>query len=98
MKKATLALALATITLLALASTPAMAALGGLTAAKTQATDIRDGIFALVGVLAGLYLIFEGVRVALDKIQWADFFNSAFKVAVIGGAIVFAAWLWTIFQ
>lgn len=57
---------------IAAASSNALA-LGGLDKAKTAADDIKTGLYALVGVVALIYLIYLGVMAFTEKKSWADF-------------------------
>lgn len=84
--------------LLALFATPQMAfALGGLDKAKTAADDIKTGLYAVVGVLAVIYLIWLGVMAFAEKKSWSDFGWGIIYVSLVGAASAIAGWAWTLF-
>lgn len=88
-----LTLALLSTTQIALAST-----LGGLTKAQTAATDIKNGLFILVGVIAIIYIIYLGVMAFTEKKSWADFGWGIVYVSLVGASVVLATWAWGIFH
>lgn len=77
-------------------SMPAFA-LGGLDKAKTAADDIKTGLYALVGVVALIYLIYLGVMAFTEKKSWADFGWGVVYVSLVGGAVALGGWAWTLF-
>lgn len=81
---------------IAAASSNAMA-LGGLDKAKTAADDIKTGLYALVGVVALVYLIYLGVMAFTEKKSWADFGWGVGYVSVVGGAAALGGWAWKLF-
>ncbi|WP_433693461.1 TrbC/VirB2 family protein [Herbaspirillum seropedicae] len=81
---------------IAAASSNAMA-LGGLDKAKTAADDIKTGLYALVGVVALIYLIYLGVMAFTEKKSWADFGWGVVYVSVVGGAAALGGWAWSLF-
>ena len=83
--------------LLAYAAAPSWA-LGGLDKAKASADEIRTGLFALVGVVALIYMIYLGVMAFSEKKSWSDFGWGAVHVSCVGGAVALASWAWTLFQ
>ena len=78
---------------IAAASSNALA-LGGLEKAKTAADDIKNGLYALVGVVALIYL---GVMAFTEKKSWADFGWGVVYVSLVGGATALGSWAWTLF-
>lgn len=72
--------------------------LGGLTKAQTAATDIKTGLFTLVGVIAIIYLIYLGVMAFTEKKSWADFGWGIVYVSLVGASTALAAWAWGLFQ
>lgn len=82
---------------IAILSSPAFA-LGGLDKAKQTASEIQTGVFALVSVLAILYLIYLGVMAFTEKKSWADFGWGVVHIAAVGSAVALASWAWTAFQ
>jgi hypothetical protein len=72
--------------------------LGGLNTATTTATSIRTGLFAFVGVLAGIYLIYLAIMAKSDKKTWGDFGMGVVHVAIAGASIVLGEWAWNLFQ
>ena len=83
--------------LLATQAVSSAATLGGLTKAQSAASDIQAGLFALVGVIAIIYLIYLGVMAFTEKKSWSDFGWGAVHVSVVGGAVALAGWAWTLF-
>ena len=81
---------------IAAASSNALA-LGGLDKAKTAADDIKTGLYALVGVVALIYLIYLGVMAFTEKKSWADFGWGVVYVSLVGGAAALGGWAWTLF-
>lgn len=68
---------------------------GGLTKAQNMTTMIRDGIFAAAGVAAGLYLLWKALQAWQGRADWGEFAMACVHVAVAGGAVALAGWLWT---
>lgn len=89
-QKATAALVLAVI------SSPTWA-LGGLDKAKTSADEIKTGLFALVGVIALIYMIYLGVMAFTEKKSWSDFGWGVVHVSAVGGAVALGSWAWSLF-
>ncbi|HHW4683178.1 MAG TPA: TrbC/VirB2 family protein [Xylella sp.] len=81
---------------IAAASSNALA-LGGLDKAKETADDIRIGLYALVGVVSIIYLIYLGVMAFTEKKSWADFGWGVVYVSLVGGAVAIANWAWKLF-
>ena len=88
---------LITTATLATLSNPAFAALGGLTSAQTAAGEIKTGLFALVGVVAVIYMIYLGVMAFTEKKSWSDFGWGVVHVSFVGGSVALAGWAWTLF-
>jgi TrbC/VIRB2 pilin len=72
-------------------------ALGGLDKAAGAAEEIKDGMFALLGIFAGLYLMYLGLMAWTEKKSWSDFGWGVVHVAAVGAAGVLADWAWTAF-
>lgn len=72
-------------------------ALGGLDKAKDTADEVKTGLFALVGVIALLYMIYLGVMAFTEKKSWSDFGWGAVHVSAVGGAVALGSWAWTLF-
>lgn len=73
-------------------------ALGGIEKATSTAQEVKTAFFALVGVVASIYLIFLAVMAFTEKKSWSDFGWGVVHVSVAGAAVALAAWAWTIFQ
>lgn len=73
-------------------------ALGGLDKAKTAADDVKTGLYAMVGVVALIYLIYLGVMAFTEKKSWADFGWGVVYVSLVGGAVALGSWAWTLFS
>jgi hypothetical protein len=72
-------------------------AAGGLSAVESSLDGIKTAVYSIVGVCATLYLLFKGVQLWSDKIQWADFLTAVAAVAVVGASLVIASWAWSAF-
>jgi hypothetical protein len=82
---------------MALLASPAHAALGGLDAAKTIADDVKTGLYALVGVVALIYLIYLAAMAFTEKKTWADFGWGVVHVSLAGAALALGVWAWSLF-
>ena len=72
-------------------------ALGGLDKAKTAADDVKTGLYALIGVVALVYLIYLGAMAFTEKKSWADFGWGVIYVSLVGGSVALGGWAWTLF-
>ena len=72
--------------------------MGGLQKAQNYAQDIRDGLYAIVGVVAIIYLIYLAVMAFTEKKSWADFGWGVVHVSVAGGAVALGTWAWSLFS
>lgn len=72
-------------------------ALGGLDTANSTAADVRTGVYALVGTLAGVYLLYLGIMAKTERKSWADFGWGVVHVAAVGGSLALATWAWSLF-
>lgn len=72
-------------------------ALGGLDKAKAAAVEIKTGLYAVVGVVAIIYLIWIGVMAFAEKKSWADFGWAVIYVALVGAAVAIGEWAWSLF-
>ena len=70
---------------------------GGLATAQGQASAIQTALYAVVGVLAAIYLIWLGVMAWADKKNWGDFGMGVVYVALVGASGVLATWAWGMF-
>jgi len=70
---------------------------GGLTTATSTATEIKTGLYSLVGVLALIYLLWVGVQAFTEKKSWADFGWAVVHVAAVGAATTLGTWAWSLF-
>lgn len=82
---------------IALATAAPSWALGGLDKAKTAAEDIKTGLYAVVGVVAIIYLIWIGVMAFAEKKSWADFGWAVVYVSLVGAAVAIGTWAWSLF-
>ena len=72
-------------------------AAGGLDAVKTEAETIKTGLYAAVGVVAIIYLIWIGVMAFAEKKSWADFGWAVIYVSLVGAATAIGSWAWGLF-
>jgi hypothetical protein len=84
--------------LLLLCSTSAFAAVGGLDQAKSIAEDVKTGLYALVGVVALIYLIYLAAMAFTEKKTWSDFGWGVVHVAIAGATLALGAWAWSLFS
>lgn len=72
----------------------AMAA-GGFDQVKSKAENIRLGILSVIGVVAAIALIFQGVQGMNGRKDWMDVAVSCAWVLFIACASALVAWLFT---
>jgi hypothetical protein len=72
-------------------------ALGGLDEAKTIADDIKTGLYALVGVVALIYLIYLAAMAFTEKKTWSDFGWGVVHISIAGAALALGTWAWGLF-
>lgn len=70
---------------------------GGLAAGTSAASAFQTWLFAFLGVLAFIYLMFKGLQAWAEKTQWFDFLIAIGKVAAVGGVLGLTTWAWGIF-
>ncbi|MDN7465812.1 hypothetical protein [Burkholderia gladioli] len=71
---------------------------GGLQAATNAAQTFVNAFYIFVSVCAGAYLLYEGVECWTNKGSWGrDFVPAVAKTAIVGGSLVLAAFLFSIF-
>lgn len=72
--------------------------LGGLQKGQQAGESIKTGLFALVGVVALIYLIYLGAMAFTEKKSWSDFGWGVVHVSIVGGSLALGNWAWTLFQ
>lgn len=83
------------VTLLAVAAShPALAA-GFSEEASTMITNIRTGIYTIVGVVATIALLWQMVQGFSGRKTWGDIFETCLWIVGAGAAIALATWLFT---
>lgn len=78
---------------IALVSQAAMAA--GFEDASTMATTIRNGMYTIIGVLAGLALLWQFVQGWGGRKQWTDILETCLWIVGAGAAFALATWFFT---
>jgi hypothetical protein len=68
-----------------------------LTAAQTAASSVQTGVYAIVGTLAIIYLLYLGVMAFTEKKTWGDFGWGVVYVSFVGGSIALGTWAWSLF-
>lgn len=63
--------------------------------AKNMITTIRTGIYGLVGVVAGLALLWQFVMGWSGRKQWTDILETSLWIVGAGAAIALATYLFT---
>jgi len=72
-------------------------ALGGLDTATSTANTIKTGLYAFVGVLSLIYLLWMGVMAFSEKKSWADFGWGLVYVSLVGGSVAIGSWAFSLF-
>lgn len=72
-------------------------ALGGLDKAEKAAGEVKTGLYAIVGVLALIYMVWLGAMAFTEKKSWSDFGWGVIHVSLVGGATALAGWAWALF-
>ena len=67
----------------------------GLSTAKSKTQEITTAAYALIGVAAGAYLLWQAVLCWNGKKDWSDMVPAIMHVAIAGGAITLATWAWS---
>lgn len=62
---------------------------------KAMITQIRTGIYAVVGVVAGLCLLWQFVQGWGGRKQWTDILETSLWIVGAGAGIAMATWLFT---
>lgn len=77
---------------------PAVArAAGGLDQTQQGLSNFEIGMFACAGVIAIIYLIYEGVQLFGNRKTWMEMGESVLKVIAAGAAVVLATWAWNVY-
>ena len=84
---------LAAVTLLGCAQL-ALAA-GGFDDANKLAENVRDGIYAFVGIICTIMLLWQGFQVISHKKDWTDILGTCLGIVFTGAAVAFATYLFT---
>ncbi len=84
-----------TVATVALLTVAQMTLADGFNEVTTIATNIRAGMYTLVGVLAGAVLLWTVFQIKTGRKTWSDFLETSLLTFVAGGAIVFATYLFT---
>ncbi|BFU61214.1 TPA: conjugal transfer protein TraC [Haemophilus influenzae] len=77
-------------------SVDAFAAGGGLNAATTEATNIKNWAYKFLGVAALGYIIFNVIMAYVGRKGWGEVFMAVVYAAIAGAAIVLGEWAWSI--
>lgn len=70
-------------------------AAGFVSDASDMVKTFRTGIYAVVGVLAGLALLWQFVQGWGGRKTWTDILETSLWIVGAGAAIAFATWLFT---
>ncbi len=88
---------LITLSLLVMAN-PAFADLaGGISKATGIATQVKNGLLAIFGIVAVIYLLIKAVECWSGRAEWKELGLAVLYVAMAGGAAAVANWAWTAF-
>jgi hypothetical protein len=78
-------------------ATPEMALAGGLDSGTQAATNFKVWFFSFLGVIAIVYLGWEGMQLWRHNAQWIDFGEAVAKVAAVGAVVGLGTWAWSVF-
>lgn len=92
-QKASLAKNALLATALTVASQGAMAA--GFDDVSNMATTIRTGIYAIVGIVVGIVVLWQCFEGAQHRKQWGDVLITCLWVIAAAASIAFVGYLWT---
>lgn len=70
---------------------------GGINKTTGIAEQLRDGMLAIGGVIAVIYLLWKALEAWRGRCDWGEFAISVGYVAVAGGSAALAGWAWTVF-
>lgn len=70
---------------------------GGVNKAKGYAEQLRDGLLAIGGIIAVIYLLWKALECWRGRADWGEFAMSVLYVAIAGGSAALAGWAWTVF-
>lgn len=70
---------------------------GGINKTTGIAEQLRDGMLAIGGVIAVIYLLWKALEAWRGRCDWGEFAMSVGYVAVAGGSAALAGWAWTVF-
>ena len=90
--KASLAKSALLATVFAVASQGAMAA--GFDDVGNMATTIRTGIYTIVGIVAGIVVLWQCFEGAQHRKQWGDILITCLWVIAAAASIAFVNYLW----
>lgn len=77
-------------------SADVFAAGGGLNAATTEASNIKNWAYKFLGVAALGYIIFNVIMAYVGRKGWGEVFMAVVYAAIAGGAIALGEWAWGI--
>jgi len=80
------------LSVLAMALLASSAQAAGLETGTAAVEQFKVWFFAILAILAVVYLGAKGAQLATDKIQWADYGQCIMKTAVVGGSTALAGW------
>lgn len=85
------------VTIAMVLSSRAFALNGGFNTVSSTTSQVQSWIYAIVGVVAIIILLINVFMVWGKRSTWADFLQTAGWVAVGGGCITLATWLYGLF-
>ncbi|EXS50733.1 putative membrane protein [Acinetobacter baumannii 1406589] len=85
------------ITIAMVLSSRAFALNGGFNTVSSTTSQVQTWIYAIVGVVAIIILLINVFMVWAKRSTWGDFLQTAGWVAMGGGCITFATWLYGLF-
>lgn len=86
--------AVVALPLLAMAGSASAGLTEGLTTAKSKTQEITTAAYALIGIAAGAYLLWQAVLCWNGKKDWSDMVPAIIHVAIAGGALTLATFAW----
>jgi hypothetical protein len=76
---------------------PELALAKGLDSGQQAANQFQTWFYGFLGVVALIYLGWEGMQLWRHQSQWIDFGEAVAKVAAVGAVVGLGTWAWNVF-
>ncbi|KAB7715130.1 conjugal transfer protein [Plesiomonas shigelloides] len=81
-----------------MATAPALAAGGGLSAGTNALTDVKTWLYTFIGVAALVYLLYNILMAFMERKSWGDVGMALGYCALAGGALIGGEWALSLFK